>query len=231
MRQSTSARIGPEEFFSILDAFADENFSKEDSAFEANLDNWVNEIPELDLERDSRMQAKEKILKCKERGSKTLVLKELNLTSLPSGIWGQLTQLETLSLRGNELSQIPDDIGNLKKLIVLSLKKNQFTEIPAVIGELESLITLYIGDNKFDEQIQLQIPNEMMRLANFKYLHLEQNRLTEIPAGIKNLENLELLDLSFNEFTIDPSLSYKKLPIDPSLSLKQKGSLYSLASQ
>ncbi len=47
MRQSTSARIGLEEFFSILDAFADEKFSKEDLAFEANLDNWVNEISEL----------------------------------------------------------------------------------------------------------------------------------------------------------------------------------------
>jgi Leucine-rich repeat (LRR) protein len=131
MRQPTSARIDPEEFFSILDAFADEKSSKEDLAFEADLDNWVNKIPELDLERDSRMQAnerdsrmqaKEKILKCMKSGSKTLVLKELNLTSLPSGIWGQLTQLEVLSLRDNKLSQIPDDMGNLKKLLFLGLR-------------------------------------------------------------------------------------------------------------
>jgi Leucine-rich repeat (LRR) protein len=54
-----------------------------------------------------------------------LLLSENQITSLPESI-GNLTNLEELDLSGNELSVLPETIFNLNNLTKLSLSNNAF---------------------------------------------------------------------------------------------------------
>src|SRR5258708_1887877 len=62
------------------------------------------------------------------------------LSALPSEI-GQLTALEYLILRGNQLTALPPEIGQLTALGGLDLRSNQLSALPPEIGHLRSLQT------------------------------------------------------------------------------------------
>ena len=56
------------------------------------------------------------------------------LTSLPAEI-GQLASLTWLDLSGNQLTSLPAEIGQLTSLTYLNHGKNQLTSVPAAIRE------------------------------------------------------------------------------------------------
>ncbi|MEM7532189.1 MAG: C13 family peptidase, partial [Chloroflexota bacterium] len=58
------------------------------------------------------------------------------------------SNLSSLYLWGNQLTELPVEIGNLSKLSTLSLYNNQLTEIPAEIGNLTNLERLYLAWNR-----------------------------------------------------------------------------------
>jgi internalin A len=60
---------------------------------------------------------------------------------------GKLTNLTTLGL-GNQLTEIPDFIGELTNLEKLYLSDNQLTEIPESVGKLTNLTTLHLSFNQ-----------------------------------------------------------------------------------
>ena len=64
-------------------------------------------------------------------------LKYNQLTSLPAEI-GQLTSLERLDLFVNQLTSLPAEIWQLTSLEGLSLNGNQLTSVPAAIRELRA---------------------------------------------------------------------------------------------
>ena len=67
----------------------------------------------------------------------------------PQGLWlhgnvlkelpedfGNLKQLETISLAGNQIERLPASLAELKQLKDLSLSGNLLKELPSAIGEL-----------------------------------------------------------------------------------------------
>ncbi|KAE8654986.1 RLK902 protein [Hibiscus syriacus] len=88
------------------------------------------------------------------------------LGQLPVGM-GNLTQLQTLSLRFNAISgSIPHDFAKLTALRNLYLQGNRFSgEIPAVLFTLKNLIRLNLANNNFSGPIPDGVSN-LTRLFN-----------------------------------------------------------------
>lgn len=69
------------------------------------------------------------------------------LGRVPVWVW-ENTELESLVLADNDLSDVSEQIGRLRKLRVLDLGHNNLTHAPDTLGDLEGLTDfLYLHDN------------------------------------------------------------------------------------
>jgi hypothetical protein len=131
-------------------------------------------------------------------GSIKLAVTYENLTSLPDEI-GQLAKLETLNLTGNQLTVLPEGIGKLANLRVLYLSHNQLAAVPEGIGKLANLQMLYLHSNQL-----AAVPEGIGNLAKLQTLSLSNNELMAVPEGIGKLANLQKLWLQNNQLTAVP---------------------------
>jgi leucine-rich repeat protein SHOC2 len=111
-----------------------------------------------------------------------------------------LANLIELSLLNNQLTALPDAIGNLSNLASLSLSGNQITTLPTSIGNLSNLQWLYVGSNRLST-----VPSSIGQLSKLKSLSLRDNYLTTLPASIGNLINLTWLHLDRNQLSTLPA--------------------------
>jgi Leucine-rich repeat (LRR) protein len=95
----------------------------------------------------------------------TLHLSDNNLTQLPVEIW-QLTQLTSLLLTTNKLIQLPVEIGQLTQLTILYLSRNKLTHLPVEIGQLTQLISLHLSDNMIENLLNPIIQRVIQRIEN-----------------------------------------------------------------
>jgi Leucine-rich repeat (LRR) protein len=58
-----------------------------------------------------------------------------------------MKSLKTLSLEYNQLTKLPESIGDLENLENLYLSGNQITELPTSIFKLENLTNLHLMNN------------------------------------------------------------------------------------
>ena len=164
-------------------------------------------IEELEKEKE---EALETLVKCLQDGTEpeASVLEKLtNIKSLDfsydiySGIhYGisdisvlkNFTNLENLSLGGNEISDISvlKELTNLKSL---ELNNNQISDISA-LKELTNLEVLHLGGNDISDISALK------ELTNLKSLELNGNQISDISA-LEKLINLEKLILSGNDIS------------------------------
>ncbi|KAI4319232.1 hypothetical protein MLD38_032858 [Melastoma candidum] len=117
--------------------------------------------------------------------------------AIPPGIFGNLTQLRTLSLRMNSLSgTLPPDLGSCVELRNLYLQGNRLSgSIPGVLLELMGLVRVSLAGNEFSGPI----PAGFGKLTRLRTLLLENNKLSGvIPPGIKGL-NLMQFNVSANQ--------------------------------
>ena len=63
----------------------------------------------------------------------------------------KLEDVTDLWLSGNNLTELPSEIGNLTNLTELWLSYNKLTELPAEIGNLTNLTELGLNDNPIPE--------------------------------------------------------------------------------
>jgi len=93
--------------------------------------------------------------------------KRNKLISLPPEI-GLLSDLQTLSLYGNDISYVPPEIGQLQNLQVLQLGYNQLDDLPPELGQLIQLKALRLEGNPFN--LDLAAAHEQGTEAIFQYL-------------------------------------------------------------
>ena len=73
------------------------------------------------------------------------------LGAVPESVWNQ-ADLETLVLADNGLAEVSARIGGLKKLRMVDLGHNQLTHVPEAVGDLEALTDfLYLHDNRLTD--------------------------------------------------------------------------------
>lgn len=89
------------------------------------------------------------------------------LDNLPEGLT-YLGQLEKVFLSGNNLTELPDFIGNWTELKELHLSNNRLTEIPWAVAELKKLERLDLSGNPVQ-----YLPRGLKKLSNLKELCLE----------------------------------------------------------
>jgi len=79
--------------------------------------------------------------------------------------------LNQLYLGNNQLTVIPESIGQLIALNILGLSNNQLTVIPESIGQLTALNTLYLSNNPLtDLNCAININDKKLDLSDKKYL-------------------------------------------------------------
>ncbi|AFM12786.1 leucine-rich repeat domain-containing protein [Turneriella parva] len=119
----------------------------------------------------------------------------------------RFTELRTLNLRANQLTQFPEEILGIENLRELTLTDNLIRRVPQDIGKLKNLESLALNSNKFTV-----FPHEILELPNLKILYLSENQLRELPAQIVRLKRLQKLIIGENQLQSLP-LELLELPL------------------
>jgi Leucine-rich repeat (LRR) protein len=99
--------------------------------------------------------------------------------------------------KNDNLTEIPEEIGNIKSLLVFSVSGLPINSLPASIGNLVSLQTLTIRETNLSS-----LPPETRFLVNLKTLNLEHNNINSIPPVIYDLPTLTYVNLSGNPIPV-----------------------------
>ncbi|CAO2837705.1 unnamed protein product [Amaranthus hypochondriacus] len=128
---------------------------------------------------------------------------------IPANTIGQLSALQVLSLRSNQISgTFPSEFSNLKNLSVLFLEFNNFSgPLPDDFSGWKNLNVLNLSNNRFDGSI----PKSISRLTQLSALDLANNSLSgEIPD--LGLPSLQVLNVSNNNLTGSVPKSLERFP-------------------
>ncbi|XP_055364592.1 leucine-rich repeat-containing protein 39 isoform X2 [Betta splendens] len=134
-----------------------------------------------------------------EDGCLILRIEHEEWKSLPSCLI-QLREVQEWQIHRAGLQKIPPFISSFQSLLVLDLSRNGISEIPKQIGKLTRLRELMLNYNR----IQF-VPVELSYCESLEKLELAMNRvLSCLPDQFRNLNRLQHLDLSMNDFTCLP---------------------------
>ncbi|XP_007951197.1 extracellular matrix protein 2 [Orycteropus afer afer] len=140
-----------------------------------------------------------------------LKVNENNLQAISEKSLADLSQLVTLELEGNNLSETnvnPLAFKPLKNLLYLRLGKNKFRIIPQSLPA--SIEELYLENNQIEEITEICFNHtKMINVIVLCYNKIEENRIA--PLAWINHENLESIDLSYNKLYHVPSYLPKSL--------------------
>ncbi len=120
----------------------------------------------------------------------------------------KLTNLLTINLDGMELTNLPNEIGNLEQLNTIYLSNNYLTKLPKSFTKLSNLEIIYLDNNRFSE-----FPEILFLLKKIKILNLGNNHISTIPNKIGNMVSLEELDIGENNLSEIPSSIGKLLKL------------------
>ena len=165
---------------------------------------------------------------------RSLDLSDQHIRLLPKEI-SLLINLEELRLRNDDLTELPEEIGDLGKLRILDLSGNPIRHLPVHFKDLNMLDELYLnGDSYFDLEQDI---TTLSLLPNLRILHLENDGIALLPESISSLHHLEELYLNDNKLVTFPTpvlrMDHLKLldlhhnPMNPliPLELQQRGVL------
>lgn len=146
----------------------------------------------------------------------TLSLSGNKLRALPDNI-SKLTHLRSLSLDENELESLPDSICQLSELRSLSANRNRLNRLPENIGELKKLTSI----NLFINQLEY-LPASFTQLVNLTTLYLYSNKLRALPEDFGHLKKLAHLYMDRNPYLRQLPKSFGLLPLNAGLTLPDK---------
>ncbi|KAL5079466.1 hypothetical protein RYX36_007887 [Vicia faba] len=134
-----------------------------------------------------------------------LHLPAVSLTGkIPAGVFSDLRNLHTLSLRFNSLSgPLPSDLSALTSLRNLYLQQNLLSgELPATFFHLTGLVRLNLASNNFSGEIPVGFQN----LTRLKTLYLQNNQFT---GSLTELNRVELAQFNVSNNKLNGSVPEK----------------------
>ncbi|KFV05217.1 Leucine-rich repeat-containing protein 7, partial [Tauraco erythrolophus] len=123
----------------------------------------------------------------------TLKVDDNQLTILPNAI-GNLSLLEEFDCSCNELESLPSTIGYLHNLRTLAVDENFLPELPREIGSCKNVTVMSLRSNKLEF-----LPDEIGQMQKLRVLNLSDNRLKNLPFTFTKLKELAALWLSDNQ--------------------------------
>ena len=149
---------------------------------------------------------------------KTLIIRKNKLEILPANI--NYLNLEELDISNNEIKEINFDKIYFKKLKYLDVSNNKGLKI---IGRFpKTLFHLHLNGLQLNK-----MPQRIRYLTNLKTLYLGENNISYLSNYINELKELEILDISHNNFKKFPApllknknikdlyLDYNKISVIP----------------
>jgi hypothetical protein len=103
------------------------------------------------------------------------------LTVLPEDI-GNLTSLASLYMEWNYITILPESFSALTNLFNLVISNNLLTSLPEDFGNLTNLFFLDLGYNQISS-----IPESIGDIPNIMYFWIFNNQLSQLPESICNL--------------------------------------------
>ncbi|KAL4888561.1 leucine-rich repeat protein [Aspergillus ambiguus] len=117
----------------------------------------------------------------------------------------RLTNLESLDLRENSLTTVPDDIAELSSLRVLNVSNNQLTSLPLDCLSKLPLRDLHSPRNRLSGTL---IPRSVSKFETLQNLDVAGNSLTALSENdTLELPNLQYLSISINRVQLLPDVS------------------------
>ncbi|XP_075842014.1 E3 ubiquitin-protein ligase LRSAM1 isoform X4 [Microtus pennsylvanicus] len=138
---------------------------------------------------------------CKVLQKKVLIVHTNHLTSLlpKSCSLLSLATIKVLDLHDNQLTALPDDMGQLTALQVLNVERNQLMHLPRSVGNLLQLQTLNVKDNKLKE-----LPETLGELRSLRTLDISENEVRRLPLMLAHVRTLETLSLDATSMVYPP---------------------------
>ena len=99
-----------------------------------------------------------------------------------------------------QITTIPESIGNLTDLRKLYLEWNAIESLPNTFSNMNALVQLYISNNNL-----INLPENFGNLQNLYILDLGYNNITELPYSITEIDNLGYLWIFNNQLQILPN--------------------------
>lgn len=185
----------PAELKTIID------FLNHDSRFGRNFDTNIQGVTDITQVKilPNKYSRLDGIHKASQLGKLNVHMYGDGPTPIPKQI-GLLTNLHTLYLCSNRLTNLPDEIKYLVNLVEIKLNPNNFTTIPESLWHLPNLNKIVLANNKITT-----IPPQFCNLPKLQVLNLNSNDLTCLPECISNLTLLQRLWLSNNHLTNLPT--------------------------
>lgn len=156
-------------------------------------DDDIKDIDTLQVEYSGQM------VPMRSLPSFSILLNNNELTTLPESL-GNIQNLQYLDVKNNRLTVMPDAISRLINSIFLDLSNNQITKLSDTIGNLIKLKFLNLNHNKLES-----LPQSVAQLKSLKFLNLNSNAFKIVPDVLAQLPSLSVLNLSDNLFEKEPN--------------------------
>lgn len=168
---------------------------------------------EIGIEKISQLSISHRISLMNEQGDlipSELVpineVKTLDLGGFPEAVLFpellKYTNLKKLDLWDNNLTKLPDSLFQLTSLESLYIC-DQLTELPPELNKLNNLKHLDLNGNNLTS-----LPDQLATLDKLIVLNLEHNRIDKFSLSLKNMTNIQKINLRFNseKLIIDPDI-------------------------
>lgn len=130
----------------------------------------------------------------------SLVLNSLELKMIPD-VFAWLKQLKSLTMEGNDFTEMPESIFRLPDLEYLDLSSNKLRELPVnTVYGCTKLKKLKLKYNSL-----ASLPKQLLSLTRLQYIDASANKISKIPEkGWQNLKELTYVNFSTNYIPVFP---------------------------